>query len=180
MRESSASDFSLDKALVSVAGDGIEAAPDWSNQRSPENYLGAARTVGFSSSGGARLDVRHDYAAGTRLLLHQWALAGEWTVRRGLVASNAPNSALQYRFHARDLHLVMGPERAGTSVRFRISLDGQRPQQAHGIDADPSGMGLVTEPRLYQLIRQPSPIVERQVEIEFLDAGVEAFAFTFG
>ena len=170
----------LDKALVSVAGAGIEAAPDWSNQRSPENYLGAARTVGFASSGGARLDVRHDYVAGARLTLNQWALAGEWTVRRGLVASNAPNGALQYRFHARDLHLVMGPERAGTPVRFRVSLDGRSPGAGHGIDIDSAGMGIVTEPRLYQLIRQPSPIVERQIEIEFLDAGVEAFAFTFG
>ena len=169
-----------DGALVSVAGDGIEAAADWPNLHSPENYLGAGRTVGFASSGGVRLDRRHQYVAGTRLALNQWTLAGEWTMRRGSVASNATDGSLQYRFRARDLHLVMGPERAGTTVRFRVSLDGRPPSDAHGIDIDPSGMGRVTEPRLYQLIRQAAPIVERQMKVEFLDAGVEAFSFTFG
>lgn len=170
----------LDGALASVAGTGIEAAPDWPNQRSPENYLGIARTEGFTSSGGARLDHRHEYVARTRLTLNQWTLAGAWTMGRGFVASNAPNGTLRYRFHSRDLHLVMGPARADAPVRFRVSLDGQPPGDAHGIDTDAAGMGIALEPRLYQLIRQPAAIVERQFEIEFLDAGVEAFSFTFG
>ena len=90
------------------------------------------------------------------------------------------NGRLVYRFHARDLHLVMGPAAAGTSVRFRVTIDGQPPGAAHGLDVDEQGMGTVTGQRLYQLIRQPKPIADRQFEIEFLDPGVELFAFTFG
>lgn len=171
-----------DKALVSasVAGLDIEAPADWSNLHSPENYLGAARTVGFASSGGVRLDRPHNYVVDRRLTLNQWALAGEWIVRRGLIVANAPNGSLQYRFRARDLHLVMGLEPTRNAVRFRLSLDGQPPGDAHGIDTDASGMGRVTEPRLYQLVRQVGPIIERQMNIQFLDPGVEAFSFTFG
>jgi hypothetical protein len=93
---------------------------------------------------------------------------------------NRPNGRVAYRFHARDLHLVMGPAAPGTSVRFRVLIDGRPPGAAHGIDVDEQGEGTVTEQRLYQLIRQPKPVAERQFEIEFLDPGVEAFAFTFG
>jgi hypothetical protein len=93
---------------------------------------------------------------------------------------NKANGRIAYRFHARDLHLVMGPPALGTSVRFRVFIDGQPPVRGHGLDVSDNGNGTVTEPRLYQLIRQPPPIAERQFEIEFLDPGVEAFAFTFG
>jgi hypothetical protein len=93
---------------------------------------------------------------------------------------NEANGRIAYRFHARDLHLVMGPATRGTSVRFRVLIDGQPPGAAHGIDVDDEGNGTLTEQRLYQLIRQPPPVAERQLEIEFLDAGVEVFAFTFG
>jgi thiol-disulfide isomerase/thioredoxin len=166
--------------LVSVAGQGVEAAADWGNLRSPENYLGFAKTEGFVSPGGAQLDRPHVYASPARLALNQWALAGEWTVTRGRVALNAANGRLRYRFHARDVHLVMGAARQPGPVRFRVSLDGQAPGAAHGVDADAAGNGMVMEARLYQLIRQTTPIVARQFDIEFLDAGVEAFAFTFG
>jgi Thioredoxin like C-terminal domain len=114
------------------------------------------------------------------LTLNEWALIGEWTVTRGLVSLNAPNGRLRYRFHARDVHLVMGAPGQRVPVGFRISVDGRPPGAAHGVDTDASGNGMVMEPRLYQLIRQTTPIVDRQFEIEFLEAGVEAFAFTFG
>jgi Thioredoxin like C-terminal domain/AhpC/TSA family len=166
--------------VVSVAGSGVEAAADWGNLRSPEIYLGHDRTDNFSSPGGAALGRRRVYAAPTRLGLNQWALAGEWTMaNQPAVLSRAPGRIV-CRFHARDVHLVMGPQRQESAVRFRVSMDGQPPGPAHGLDVDDSGSGTVREQRLYQLIRQPGPIVDRTFESEFLDAGVEAFAFTFG
>ena len=166
--------------LVSVDAQGVEAAADWSDLRSPENYLGDARTENFASPGGAVVDQRHVYTAPARFSLNQWALAGEWTVGEQAVALHTANGRIAYRFHARDLHLVMGPAARGTSVRFRVFLDGQAPGEAFGSDVDEQGNGTVTEQRLYQLIRQPGPIADRHFEIEFLDAGMEAFAFTFG
>jgi hypothetical protein len=112
------------------------------------------------------------------LALNEWAVMGEWTITRGQIALHAAGGRLRYRFHARDLHLVMGA--GGVPARFRVVLDGQLPGASHGVDTDADGNGTVTEPRLYQLIRQTTPVVTRQFEIEFLDAGVEAFAFTFG
>jgi thiol-disulfide isomerase/thioredoxin len=166
--------------LVSVDAQGVEAAADWSDLRSPENYLGDARTENFASPGGAVVGQRHVYTAPARFSLNQWALAGEWTVGEQAVALHTANGRIAYRFHARDLHLVMGPAARGTSVRFRVFLDGLPPGEAFGSDVDEQGNGTVTEQRLYQLIRQPGPIADRHFEIEFLDAGVEAFAFTFG
>ena len=166
--------------LVSVEASGAEAAADWDSLRSPETYVGDARTEHFASRGGVVLDKRHRYAAPERLRLNHWALAGEWTVGREATVLNQANGRIAYRFHARDLHLVMGRASRGTSVRFRVFLDGQAPGAAHGSDIDDQGNGMVTDQRLYQLIRQPGPIVDRQFEIAFLDAGVEAFVFTFG
>jgi hypothetical protein len=114
------------------------------------------------------------------LRLNQWALAGEWTVEREATVLNAVNGQIAYRFHARDLHLVMGPAARGTSVRFRVRIQGRPPGAAHGDDIDEQGNGTVSEQRLYQLIRQLGPIVDRQFEIEFLDAGMQAHVFTFG
>jgi len=166
--------------VVSVEAGGVETAADWDNLRSPENYVGYERTARFVSPGGAERDRRRLYAAPARLALNQWALAGEWTMGRQATALSSPTGRVVYRFHARDLHLVMGPPRQASSVRFRVSLDGQPPGPAHGADVDEGGHGIAVEQRLYQLIRQPKPIVDRRFEIEFLDAGVEAFAFTFG
>jgi thiol-disulfide isomerase/thioredoxin len=166
--------------LVSVDARGAEAAADWGSLESPETYVGYERTENFASPGGLVLDVPHVYAAPARLGLNGWSLAGDWTMGRQATVLNKPNGRIAYRFHARDLHLVMGPAVQGTSARFRVRIDGQPPVSAHGIDVDDQGSGTVTEQRLYQLIRQPKPIVERQFEIEFLDSGVEAFAFTFG
>jgi thiol-disulfide isomerase/thioredoxin len=166
--------------VVSVEATGVETAPDWDNLRSPENYVGYERTTKFVSPGGAERDRRRLYAAPARLALNQWALAGEWTMGRQATVLGSPNGRIVCRFHARDLHLVMGPPRQGNPVRFRVSLDGQPPGPAHGVDVDEGGNGMAVEQRLYQLIRQPKPIVDRRFEIEFLDAGVETFAFTFG
>ena len=115
-----------------------------------------------------------------QLRLNDWALAGEWTIKNEAVVLNKPNGTIAYRFHARDLHLVMGPAAPGKPVRFRVMIDGQAPGAAHGSDIDEQGNGIATEQRLYQLIRQPKPINDRQFEIEFLDPGMEAFSFTFG
>jgi thioredoxin family protein len=158
----------------------VEAAADWGSLRSPETYLGYGRTENFASPGGAVLDKRRVYAAPASLRRNHWALSGDWTVEKQATVLNKANGRIAYRFHARDLHLVMGPGARGTSVRCRVFIDGQPPGAAHGIDVDEHGNGTVTEQRLYQLIRQPKPIADRQFAIEFLDAGVAAFAFTFG
>ena len=168
------------RELVSVNGRGIEAAADWGSLKSPENYLGYERTENFASPGGSMLDKRRVYASPAQLRLNRWALLGEWTVGKPATVLNKANGRIAYRFHARDLHLVMGPAARGASVRFRVLIDGRPPGAARGIDVDNEGNGTVSEQRLYQLIRQPKPIVERQFEIEFVDSGVEVFAFTFG
>ena len=158
----------LGREIVSPTGQGLEAVADWENLDSPETYLGADRSERF---------VRD---AGKSLRLNQWAVAGNWTIGRQGASTREPNGRITYRFHARDVHLVMGPSARGSSVRYRVRLDGQPPGIAHGIDVDAQGNGVVQQQRLYQLIRQPRPIVDRQFEVEFLDPGVEAFVFTFG
>src|SRR6266850_1808371 len=162
--------------VVSVDGGGFEAAADWTNLRSPETYVGYERAENFASRDAARPDQHRTYRAPSRLALNQWSLAGDWTVGKQATVLNTTPGQILYRFHARDVHLVMGPSRPGNSVRFRVSIDGQPPGAAHGLDIDESGNGTVREQRLYQLIRQPKPIVDRQFEIEFLDDGVETFA----
>src|SRR5262245_52370506 len=166
--------------LVSVDGVGAEAAADWASLRSPETYLGSERAERFASRGGAVLDKSHVYTVPARLGLNSWALSGDWAVKRGAAHLNKSGGWIAYRFHARDLHLVMGPAAPGTSVRFRLLIDGKPPGAAHGIDVDDQGIGAIGEQRLYQLIRQPKPIADRQFQIEFLGPGVEAFAFTCG
>jgi thiol-disulfide isomerase/thioredoxin len=170
----------MDREPVAVEPQGIEAAADWSSLRSPENYVGYGRSQSFVSPGGVVRDKPRTYRLPTRLRLNKWALAGDWTLKKEAAVLNAPDGRIAYRFHARDLHLVMGPATPGTSVRIRVLIDGHPPGPAHGIDIDEQGNGTVTEQRLYQLIRQPQPITDRQLEIEFLDPGVEAYAFTFG
>jgi thiol-disulfide isomerase/thioredoxin len=166
--------------LVAVDGRGAEAAADWGSLKSPENYVGYERTVNFASPGGAVLDQRRVYAVPARLTLNQWALSGDWTMEKQATVLNKPNGRIAYCFHARDLHLVMAPAARGVRVRFRVLIDGLPPGSAHGIDVDEQGNGTLAEQRLYQLIRQPKPIADRQFEIEFLDSGAKAFAFTFG
>jgi thiol-disulfide isomerase/thioredoxin len=165
--------------LVTVEASGVEAAADWENLKSPENYVGYNRTQNFASRGGADQDRRAAYAIPPRLSLNEWALAGEWTVGGQATILNSARGRIAYRFHARDVHLVMGPATRGAAARFRVSVDGRPPGPARGLDVDEHGNGAVVEQRLYQLIRQPKPIVDRTFEIEF-DSGVETLAFTFG
>jgi thiol-disulfide isomerase/thioredoxin len=170
----------IDHELVSVDARGVETAADWSNLRSSETYVGALRTKHFASPGGVVLDKRRVYGAPARLKLNHWALSGDWTVQQQACVLNKAKGRIVTRFHARDLHLIMGPVVRGTSVRFRVLIDENPPGAAHGIDVDEQGHGTVIQQRLYQLIRQPGLITDRQFEIEFLDANVEAFVFTFG
>jgi thiol-disulfide isomerase/thioredoxin len=165
---------------ASIDGRGIEAAADWNDLKSAENYVGSERTENFASAEGTGSGRRRIYTIPRELRLNQWALAGDWTVHKGSISLNQPNGRIAYRFHSRDLHLVMGPPVGARAVRFRALLDGQAPNGAHGLDVDDQGNGVATEQRLYQLIRQPKPIVDRVFQIEFLDPAVEAFSFTFG
>jgi len=169
-----------DGKLVSVDARGTEVAADWEHLKSPETYIGLARTERFASLGAAAAGKPAIHAFPERFRLNDWALSGDWTRQREFAALNAPGGRIAYRFHARDLHIVMGPATRGAAVRFRVLIDGQAPRGDHGIDVDEQGMGTVTEQRLYQLVRQKGPIPDRQFEIEFLDPGVEAFVFTFG
>jgi len=166
--------------LAAVDPRGVEAQADWADLKSPENYLGYERTENFVSPGGAVADEARVYAVPARTRLNDWALSGDWTMKKDAIVLNKANGRIAYRFHGRDLHLIMGPLVRGASVRFRVLIDGQPPAAAHGLDVDEQGNGTVAEPRLHQLIRQPKPIADRQFEIEFLDPGVEAFSFTFG
>jgi thiol-disulfide isomerase/thioredoxin len=170
----------IGQGLVAVDPGGVEAAADWDSLRSPENYLGAARTENFAAANGAVLGTGQVYAVPARLRLNHWALSGDWTVNPQAIVGNQAEGRLVYRFHARDLHLVMAPAARGTPVRFRVRIDGEPPGAAHGADVDDRGDGTLTDPRLYQLIRQPGPVTERTFEITFLDPGVQAYAFTFG
>jgi thiol-disulfide isomerase/thioredoxin len=166
--------------LVSVDPRGAEVGADWGSLRSAENYVGYERTEGFASPGVAARNKPRVYAPPARLGLNHWALAGDWTVGKEAIVPNQAHGRIAYCFHARDLNLVMGPPARGTSVRFRVLIDGQPPGISRGVDVDERGNGTVAEQRLYQLIRQPEPIADRRFEIEFLDPGVEAFDFTFG
>ena len=170
----------LDQDLVMVEPRGLEVAADWRTLRSPETYLGSRQSTGFAQEGLARLDAPAVYAAPARLPLNAWGLAGTWTVARHAAVANAPGGRVAFQFQARDLNLVMGPAARGASIPFRVSLDGQPAAGAYGIDVHPDGRGTAGEQRTYQLIRQSGPVSARRFEIEFDDAGVEVYCFTFG
>jgi Thioredoxin like C-terminal domain len=169
-----------DHEPVSVDARGVEAPADWASLRSPENYTGYERTMNFASPGGPIPGKPHAYEIPGQLRLNHWGLSGDWTMEKQAVTLNEADGRIAYRFHARDLHLVMGPAAPGTSVRFRVRIDGQPPGAAHGTDVDDQGHGTVTDQRLHQLIRQPGPVTGRTFEITFLDPDVQACAFTFG
>ena len=168
------------RELASVDARGIEAQADWDELGSPETYVGYGRGENFASPGGASPDLRREYTVPDRLAVNHWALAGDWTVGREATVLNAPDGRIVHRFRARDLHLVLAPAADDRPAPFRVRLDGEAPGIDHGVDTDERGEGIVTEPRLYQLIRQRPPIVERTFEISFLDPGVRAYVFTFG
>ena len=166
--------------LVSVDPQGVEKAADWATLKSPESYLGYEQAESFASPGDAIRDRSHLYMAPARLTLNQWALVGDWTIGPESAALNRAGGKIVYRFHARDVNLIMGPAARGTPVKFRVRIDGAPPGSAHGFDVDEKGDGTLSEPRMYQLIREPGPIADRSFEIEFIDSGVQAFDFTFG
>jgi cytochrome c biogenesis protein CcdA/thiol-disulfide isomerase/thioredoxin len=164
--------------IVSVNASGAEAAAQ-GDVKSPETYLGYMRAENFIFPGGAVADKPHVYA-NAEPRLNEWSLSGDWTVGGEHAALNAKDGSITYRFHARDLHLVLGPATDGKPVRFRVTVDGNAPGDSRGMDVDAQGQGTVTEQRLYQLVRQSGPIADHTFEIQFLDPGVQAFAFTFG
>ncbi len=168
------------RVSVPIEARGPEVDADWGSLKSPETYVGHQKTENFVSPGGDAVNTRRVYAVPPRLRLNQWALSGEWTVKTEAAVLNAAGGRIAFRFHARDLHLIMGTSERRGAVPFRVFVDGQPPGANHGTDVDGQGRGTVTEQRLYQLVRQSGPIADRQFEIEFLDSGVEAFAFTFG
>lgn len=164
----------------SVNATGIQADADVAHINSPETYIGYARAKNFSSSGGFIQDKANTYTIPSDLTLNQWGLAGNWQVDKEKAVLNEISGKIQFRFYARDLHLVLGPSKNGKPIRFRVQLDGATPDMNHGVDIDKDGNGIVKEQRLYQLIRQSGEIKEHTFSIEFLDSGVQAFAFTFG
>jgi thiol-disulfide isomerase/thioredoxin len=166
--------------LVSVTPGGVEAQADWTNLRSPETYLGYAQGLSNASRGTDEGGIPGGYAVPEVLMLNQWALSGDWTIDSGAIVLDGDQGGIAFRFHARDVHLVMGPPAPGASVPFRVHIDGQPPREAHGLDVDVEGNGTLSQQRLYQLIRQPGPISDRTLEITFLGAGAEAYVFTFG
>jgi thiol-disulfide isomerase/thioredoxin len=163
--------------VVPDAGDGFEAQADWANLQTPETYLGYEQAQNFASPGGLSAG---GYEMPDRLKLNQWALEGEWTIGSRACVLKQGDGRISFRFHARDVHLVMGPAQRGTSVPFRVTVDGEAPGQAHGLDVDESGQGTVTQQRLHQLVRQRESFGDRTFEITFLAPRVEAYAFTFG
>jgi cytochrome c biogenesis protein CcdA/thiol-disulfide isomerase/thioredoxin len=167
-------------AANTVAGTGAEAAPDTSDVRSPETYVGFRRAENFASTEHVAEDSARFYTPVPRLSLNQWALSGNWKVgEESAVLQTAPGKIL-FRFHSRDLHLVLGTTDDRRPVRFMVRLDGTPPGADRGVDTDNNGAGTVQDYRLYQLIRQKGPVEDRTFEIQFLDPGVQAFAFTFG
>jgi cytochrome c biogenesis protein CcdA/thiol-disulfide isomerase/thioredoxin len=166
--------------LDGAPAQGVQAAADPGDMRSPETYVGYARAENFASPGGAAQDAVRRYTVPTRLAVNDWGFDGAWKIGAEHATLAQPGGALVYRFHARDLHLVLGPDANGQPVRFRVRVDGAAPGAAHGGDVDAAGNGTVVAQRLYQLVRQPGDVADHTFSIEFLDPGVQAFAFTFG
>lgn len=169
----------LDGSTVSISADGIEAPPS-RDERSPETYVGYRRAEGFASPERVARDSRKTYSSPSTPSLNQWGLSGSWNVGFDSAVLQAAPGKIVFRFHSRDLHMVLGPAKDGKPIRFRVKLDGATPGDDHGVDSASDGAGEIREPRLYQLIRQKGKVGERTFEIEFLDPGVQGFSFTFG
>jgi thiol-disulfide isomerase/thioredoxin len=165
--------------FVKVSTTGAQLASDEGDVKSLETYIGYGRAENFISPGGAMKDSSHVYAAGQPQQLNQWGLSGDWTIGDERAILNKKDGSITYRFHARDLHLVLGSPNGG-AIRFRITIDGEPPGDSRGADIDADGLGVVTGQRLYQLVRQNGAIADHTFEIRFLNPGVEAYAFTFG
>jgi Thioredoxin like C-terminal domain len=178
LADAGADEIGDDFAPVDPLGPEVQA--DWDSLETVETYLGYRQAQNFASPGGVTSDVPRQYERPEMLRRNHWALSGDWTIRGDGAALNEPNGRIAFRFHARDVHLVMGPHDREHPIGFRVTVDGEPPGQARGTDVDADGSGTLIEQRMYQLIRQPGPIVDRVFEIEFLASGAEGFAFTFG
>ncbi|MHC8310941.1 cytochrome c biogenesis protein DipZ [Pseudomonas sp. GT1P32] len=170
----------VDDGLINANAEGVQLAPDMNEVQSPETYVGYQRAENFVAETSLAPDKVTTYNPPSQLALNDWSLGGQWTVGSERATSSEPASRIVYRFHARDLHLVLGPGADGRPVRFKVLIDGKAPGDAHGTDVAPDGSGSVTEQRLYQLVRQSGAVTDRTFSIEFLDPGVSAYAFTFG
>lgn len=166
--------------LINADAQGVQMAPDMNQVLSPETYVGYQRAEHFVPQTSLVPDKVATYNPPANLTLNDWSLGGQWAVGAERATASAPASRIVYRFHARDLHLVLGPNADGKPVRFKVLIDGRAPGDAHGVDVAPDGSGRVTEQRLYQLVRQTDEVKDRTFTIEFLDPGVSAYAFTFG
>jgi thiol-disulfide isomerase/thioredoxin len=175
-----AGDAPVANDLTAANGQGLQAPPDLSDLQSPETYVGFAQARNFASPGGIREAVPSLYRPESTLPLNFWGLSGVWTVGSEYALLRGPSGKITFRFHARDLHLIMLPDTPGHTIRFRVMIDGAPPAASHGTDVDAGGWGTVREARLYQLIRQAGPVRDRTFEIEFFQAGVRAYDFTFG
>jgi cytochrome c biogenesis protein CcdA/thiol-disulfide isomerase/thioredoxin len=175
-----AGDSGVPTGLVDVKASGAEAASDKADVESPETYIGYDRIDHFVSPGGPVQDKSHVYTAAASPQLNDWSLTGNWTIGNEKALLNDKDGSIVYRFHARDLHLVLGPGADDKPVRFTVTIDGKVPGPAHGMDVDADGSGTVTAQRLYQLVRDPGSVADHTFEIRFLDPGVQAYAFTFG
>jgi thiol-disulfide isomerase/thioredoxin len=178
LKENGSTGFAAD--TVSIAGVGIEAAPDWTDERSPETYIGYRQAQDFASPQRLHRDSTEMFSVPAKLSLNQWGLSGSWNVNAESAVLQAVPGKIAFRFHSRDLHLIVAPTKDGKPVRFKVTLDGAALGENHGVDTGADGSGEIREPRLYQLIRQKDRIVDRTFEIEFIDPGVQAFDFTFG
>jgi thiol-disulfide isomerase/thioredoxin len=170
----------VDQDLVMVEPQGLEVAADWRTLQTPETYVGYGQSNGFAQEDVARFDEPRNYVAPRGLRLNSWGLAGTWTVARHAGVLNEPGGRVAFRFHARDVNLVMGPASPGAAIPFRVLLDGDVAGEARGSDVDAEGRGTLTEQRTYQLIRQPGSVLDRTFEIEFAEPGAEVYCFTFG
>lgn len=166
--------------LSTLHPDGFEAAADWEHLQSPENYVGYHNTQGFASPGGIVPDEQTLYNTPKHLALNEWALSGKWTIEQEKVRLEGKAGKLIYRFHARDINLIMARGAKNEGAKFRVLIDGHAPGNDHGSDIDADGNGTVTEPRMYQLIRQQGVIADHEFEIELIDPGAEVYDFTFG
>jgi hypothetical protein len=166
--------------LVSPRDEGLEAQADWTTLRSPETYLGYEQAERLVAPAGAELDEPFSFPEAGALDLNQWTLGGDWTIGPRASVLDRAGGGITFRFHARDVNLVLGPPRPGTPVPFRVLVDGQPPGDGHGLDVDEDGRGTVEGQRLYQLVRLRAAIRDRTFEIRFLAPGAEAYVFTFG
>jgi thiol-disulfide isomerase/thioredoxin len=169
----------LDENTVRITAEGAEAPPS-EEVRSPETYVGYARAENFASPERMAQDSRKTYSPPSRPALNQWGLGGSWNAGAESSRLESAPGTIAFRFHSRDLHMVLGPSKNGAPVRFRIKLNGAAPASDHGSDSSADGSGEVRQPRMYQLVRQKGPVKDVTFEIEFLDSGVEVFSFTFG